>query len=119
MCYLRAEGVCPFEKHVASRQCTCSISVFIIAFQMGTTKLERKCNETAAVIAPFSLYSVAKYTFLQNIGIQMSLLFPLACGVKERKFRKGRGPIRLVHHQLPGFCIVISCHLGSVFVVMV
>lgn len=32
------------------------------------------------------MYSVAKYTFLQNIWIQMSLLFPVTYGIEEHKF---------------------------------
>lgn len=39
----------PFQKHVFCQVENCSISVFIVAYQMGTRKLERKCNDIAAV----------------------------------------------------------------------
>lgn len=31
------------------------------------------------------MYSVAKYTFLQSIGIQMSLMFSVTCGIEGRE----------------------------------
>lgn len=41
---------CVPRKHAFCQVVNCSVSVFVVAFQMGTRKLERKkCNDIAAV----------------------------------------------------------------------
>lgn len=40
---------CVPHTHAFCQVENCSVSVFVVAFQMGTRKLERKCNDIAAV----------------------------------------------------------------------
>lgn len=46
---LKGRECVPLHKQASYQVGHCSISVFIPAFQMGTRKLERKCNDIAAV----------------------------------------------------------------------